>query len=1198
MAKKSVSAGSADAYSGADEKRGCPMKILEFRLIAYGPFTDRVIDLSGGKEGFHVIYGLNEAGKSSALRALRNLFYGIPERSTDDFLHPYGKMRIGAVIQSGKGHVLEFVRRKGRRNTLRSGDDKNVIEESLLNKFLSGVDADLFVTLFGIDHADLVRGGKEIIRGGGSMGQIIFAAGSGASNLRDVQEHLKSQADALFTPTGRKKKINETIGKISNNRKELREAQLPGQQWAAHDHALNHALTRKQTVETELAKRKRALHRLERIQEALPVIAKRKDRINEFRTYATAVRLPEGFRDQRVDLLQKLRVCENDRDQARNSTEALQKELSELEISESLLENSTLIEEIHREFGSQHKAARDRIQLETRMSLLLGEAGEVLRSLRDDLTLDHAEKLRIKKSEAIRIQDLGTRFERIVTRIQTAREAIPTLTHRISGIDRKLEKLETGRQIDPLKHAISRAEEYGALEKHYDKEQSEIRSQLKTLDVALGKQTLWSGSLEQLEGLPVPSLETIILFEDQTAEAEFKCVSLKKDFEKIEKTLADIERQIDELRLQQEVPSEQDLQKARERRGRGWGFISHTLEGKPVLDEEIDEYIKAVGDSKTLSEAFENSVRKADEIADRLRREADRVAAKAKLLADQTSHNKERDRLKTEIDFAEKAHQKLVKEWMQIWQSAEITPRSPKEMRAWAQHHTGLATKAKEIRERQGRVDRLKDEIDVHFKSLNQCLKKLLEPHSTEGETLADLIQRCKRVIHAEDELHNKLKQLRSEKAQRKQELAEAQARVDSSERELSQWQKEWEQAVRPLGLDADAIPAQANAVMEDLNALFGKLKDANILQKRIHGINRDADEFAIKVSGLVDAVAGDLKELPAGDATLELNSRLTLARTAQSQRQTLRKQLVQEQNRMDKAVGRITEIETRLKGMCEEAGCENYEDLPEAERKSEKRKQIEAELNNLDERLHRLSAGATIDDFINQALTVDPDGINGDIGRLTEETETLNREKSELDQRIGSERTELGKMDGSARAAELAEEIQLLLGGLESDVEQYARLKIASKILNQAIERYRNKSQGPILKRTTELFKQITRGSFQGVRAEFDDTGQPVLVGVRPGGKEIVPLEGMSDGTADQLYLALRLAGLQDYLERNEPIPFIVDDILIKFDDDRAVAALGALEGLSEQTQVIFFTHHRHLLELARKNVDASSLIEHTLNV
>ena len=1173
------------------------MKILELRLIAYGPFSDRVIDLSGGDHGLHVIYGPNEAGKSSALRALRNLLYGIPERSADDFLHPYAKMRIGAAIQSGTGDVLEFVRRKGRRNTIRSVDDETVIQESLLNKFLGGIDGDLFVTLFGIDHSDLVRGGKEIIRGGGSMGQVIFAAGSGASNLRDVQENLKSEADALFTPSGRVKKINEAIKTINKNRKELRDAQLPGRQWAAHDQALRQAEARKQTVEQDLAKKKRALHRLERIREALPVIAKRKERINEFQTYATALRLPERFRDQRMDLLHQLRMSENDRDRALKSTEALQKELSEFRISESLLKNSTLIEEIHREFGSQHKAAGDRIKLETRMGVLFGEAGEILRSLRDDLTLEHAEKLRIKKSEAIRIQDLGARFERIVTRIQTAREVIPTLTHRIQGIDRKLEKLGIPRQTDALKNAVSRAEEFGALEKHVGKEQSEIRSELKTLEVMLGKQALWSASVEQLEGLPVPSLETIILFEDQTAEADYTCGRLKKDLEKIEETLADVERQIDEFRLQQEVPTEKDLQKAREQRGRGWQLIYDTLEGTPVLDEDIDGYIQGIGKSKTLSEAFEISVRKADEIADRLRREADRVAAKAKLLADQTSHKKERDRLKTEIDASETAKQRLAKEWIEVWQPAKITPRSPKEMRAWAQHHTGLAAKAKEIRERQTRVDRLKDEIDVHLKSLNRCLKNIFEPRSTGEETLADLIQRSKRVIRAEDELQNIIKPLQSETAQRKQELAEAQARVDSSELELSRWQTEWEQAVRPLGLDADAVPAQANAVMEDLNTLFGKLKDANILQKRIHGINRDADEFANKVSGLVEAVAGDLKDLPAGDATLELNSRLTLARTAQSQRQTLRKQLAQEQSRMNKAVVRIAEIETRLKGMCEEAGCERYEDLPEAERKSEKRKQLEAELENLDEMLHRLSAGATIDDFISQALDVDPDGIHGEISRLAEEADTLNREKSELDQRIGSERTELGKMDGSARAADLAEEIQLLLGRLENDVEHYARLKIASKILNQAIERYRNKSQEPILKRTTELFKQITRGSFQGVRAEFDDIGHPVLVGVRPGGKEIVAVEGMSDGTADQLYLALRLAGLEDYLERNEPIPFIVDDILIKFDDDRAIAALGALERLSEKTQVIFFTHHRHLLELARKNVDASVLIEHRLN-
>lgn len=103
------------------------MKILSLDLIAYGPFTDTVIDLAAGTQGLHIVYGPNEAGKSSALRALRHLLYGIPERSPDAFRHPFAKMRIGAVLKSARGDVLEVLRRKGRGSTLRAADDKTAI---------------------------------------------------------------------------------------------------------------------------------------------------------------------------------------------------------------------------------------------------------------------------------------------------------------------------------------------------------------------------------------------------------------------------------------------------------------------------------------------------------------------------------------------------------------------------------------------------------------------------------------------------------------------------------------------------------------------------------------------------------------------------------------------------------------------------------------------------------------------------------------------------------------------------------------------------------------------------------------------------------------------------------------------------------------------------------------------------------------
>jgi uncharacterized protein YhaN len=82
------------------------------------------------------------------------------------------------------------------------------------------------------------------------------------------------------------------------------------------------------------------------------------------------------------------------------------------------------------------------------------------------------------------------------------------------------------------------------------------------------------------------------------------------------------------------------------------------------------------------------------------------------------------------------------------------------------------------------------------------------------------------------------------------------------------------------------------------------------------------------------------------------------------------------------------------------------------------------------------------------------------------------------------------------------------------------------------------------------------------------------------------VPLGGLSEGTADQLYLALRLAFLEDYSGRNEPAPLIVDDIFQTFDDERTAAGLGALAGTAERFQTILFTHEASVVEIARQEV------------
>jgi uncharacterized protein YhaN len=75
-----------------------------------------------------------------------------------------------------------------------------------------------------------------------------------------------------------------------------------------------------------------------------------------------------------------------------------------------------------------------------------------------------------------------------------------------------------------------------------------------------------------------------------------------------------------------------------------------------------------------------------------------------------------------------------------------------------------------------------------------------------------------------------------------------------------------------------------------------------------------------------------------------------------------------------------------------------------------------------------------------------------------------------------------------------------------------------------------------------------------------------------------------MSTGTADQLYLALRLAAVEDYLGHSKPLPFVADDLFINFDDDRSLAGFKVLGEIAKKTQVLFFTHHKHLIDVARQ--------------
>jgi uncharacterized protein YhaN len=152
----------------------------------------------------------------------------------------------------------------------------------------------------------------------------------------------------------------------------------------------------------------------------------------------------------------------------------------------------------------------------------------------------------------------------------------------------------------------------------------------------------------------------------------------------------------------------------------------------------------------------------------------------------------------------------------------------------------------------------------------------------------------------------------------------------------------------------------------------------------------------------------------------------------------------------------------------------------------------------------------------------------------------------------------------------------------METAARDYLTLALSVTMLNRVIEEHRATQSAPLIQSAGTLFQNLTGGAFTRIDQEFDpENDQPQLVGVRNTG-ETVSIHGLSEGQRDQLYLALRLAYLDDYATRSEPVPFIGDDIFTTFDEESTRAGLLALANVGVHLQPILFTHHRFVADIA----------------
>ena len=334
------------------------MRLARLLLRAFGPFTDAELDLGRAdpsRPDLHLIYGPNEAGKSSALRAMTDLRFGIPQRSPDDFTHPFSQLRIGGVFEDEQGQPFGLMRRKGRGITLSALDpasgeplDPPDVAPALVQALTAGLDRDGFEAMFGLNHERLRDGGRRLLRGEGDLGSALFEASAGTRGIAAVLAALEADAKTHFNPNTRDQSaaFNAARRVLDEQRQVWRQAQTRPAEWQALQRAHAQARDALAEIDRDLEAQRRRDNELTELRAVAPLLQAQDRAGAEVVALAAVPDLPEDAREQRLAALQALERAVQDRRDAQDEAERCTQALMALVIETQVLAQGEAIERL------------------------------------------------------------------------------------------------------------------------------------------------------------------------------------------------------------------------------------------------------------------------------------------------------------------------------------------------------------------------------------------------------------------------------------------------------------------------------------------------------------------------------------------------------------------------------------------------------------------------------------------------------------------------------------------------------------------------------------------------------------------------------------------------------------------------------------------------------------------------------------
>jgi len=1210
------------------------MIIERLDLLAFGRFSGESIDLSAGPTRFHLVYGPNESGKSTSLRAIHSLLFGIPVRSDDNYVHDYKSMRIGGKLRDSVSQaVVECVRRKGQQKTLLTPDESSEIDPAVIAKMLAGIDAETFGKRFGLSHHELVRGGREITEGGGELGAILFAAGTGTGSLRAVQQQLDKELRQLYIPRGSSGSLNRLLSEHLAAENRLRELRLLPFVYEQKRDDLERAKAEADESTRRLTEESTRLRRLQAHKSALGFLPQRRAVLDELDQIGTAIPLlDEAFSEKRRD-------WEKQWSEANHRLTSLREQVSELTagrdglpIEPRWLEVAATVKQLMNDLGG-FEAEESRISdWQIELEPLEGRIAAARRAIAeasadqpadaddpaDGSLLSDAPRLP-DESVRSRIDELVTEHGGLIEKAEAAKLAEENLRTKLASLSDRVATLPPPVDPTPLVEALANLGKPNTWIESLVTADQDWRAAQRRVASAVAKLRGFDGEAAEAQNLCLPP-------EHRITELASKLDRATREVGRVEaERLAEAARRddacqqrIDEIG-ESEPPTPAQRDAARQARDESIGRVRESARaGEPVASTWVDTLAEQILETDRLSDAL---LAAHDLVVLRQRLDQEVRQAEARLAAaDQRLEDARGLRAQAEQD------------WLALWSEVGVAAGDPETMRVWVSDHASLldaieqaAAKRMEARKARQRLGRCLLSLRVAWQLVagtavtepglgteNEVTDEAAGEAS--GDDAPDFAAEELIRLHAEATLRRdhglrqveERERLLTQRDQIAAELERATSDLRRRERERARWQTRWSDLTRGLAGQDSPRPETVHGLIRQVDQWQLLIEEREKLRRGIEQSRGRSDaylgrvrELATQVNDASSPSGGQHSSEPTRAAAVQVRAwsemvdRQTKLRTEQ---EALTAQIATVEVRIRETQSDEETLRASLGRLCKEAGCEQMEQLPEIERASKRRGELEYELRGIDQSLREFAGGEPLDEFIRAAEAQPAGDLDVAIDNSDSACQRLRDRWATQQQTLGKLQGEIDRMDGSGEAAKVQQEQLHRLSAIRRQAERYAELTIALEALKLAIEDYRQRNEGPILGKASAFFCRVTDGEYAGLKVDFDDKDQPRLVGVRPAGLGMVAANRLSDGTADALYLALRLASLEAHLDEHNPVPLIVDDCLVQFDDDRAAAALAILSELAQRTQVILFTHHRHLIELAAAALPADGYHLHEL--